>query len=125
MICTHCSKDTFVVETRDWLDSFHLRKRRYGCAHCGFRFNTVEMPEEVFNAHKKSLISRLRQFERGVEQRLKQMRTRTQIDSELKKGGKSYEEIALAVSCSKSLVEKHARETRILSSGEQTCTSSV
>lgn len=113
MICKHCgSSEAVVLETRPYIQkSFFIKKRRHICPN-GHRFNSIEVPEEVFLCQKSRILARLEQFERGMEQRVLRSKQRATIDKGLDLGGK-YEYIASLAGCSKSLVEKRARERRL------------
>lgn len=86
-----------------------LVKRRHGCA-AGHTFSTYEIPEPVFNAHRKVLLDRVAMAERGASQRADQAARREKVRGLLRDGGLSLDGIAHLANCSKSLVEKIAKE---------------
>lgn len=87
------------------------KKRRYACA-VNHRFNMLEIPEPVFNHQKKNMIARLEMFQRGVDTHIKQESVRVQVDLMLKLNTHKMDYIAAVCGCSKSLVEKRAKQMR-------------
>lgn len=108
MQCKFCSLEGRVLESRPSSLSEFFRKRRYVCPN-DHRFNTFEIPEELFNSQKNWLMIRLEQFIRGVKRRSEFARQTVQIDRLLAESDMTYEEIARIANCSKSKVEKRVQ----------------
>lgn len=52
MWCPECDKPTQVLDTRKYHDitgSFDFARRRRVCRDCGYKFLSIEVPQEVWN----------------------------------------------------------------------------
>lgn len=81
MKCPNCEGASSVLETRDELGGFVLKRRRK-CAQCGHKWNTYELHQRIFTSKRSFVVEWLGVCLRRREKRLQHM----EIAKELHKG---------------------------------------